>query len=244
MTAMKRRLSFFYAKRGKARVSLTLHTLVNIFGRSQITVYTGCMNVYETQYKALQFERAGLFKVILAKYQGRAVLYPGCSVHITPSLYFSHVVYVDQSEAAANFFADERFIAEFVSRSKHYEQSAYVRFIQQDYSTPLPLAEGSFDFLFALFAGGIARCCVSYLKVGGFLLTNNHQGDAIDASKRGDLKLTAKIRFQKEGYVISEYDLNEDDIPAQKMDNKFLKQGSQGMAYVEKETYYMFQRVR
>jgi len=202
------------------------------------------MNLYETQYKSLQFERAGLFKVILEKYHGRAVLYPGCSVHITPSLYFSHVVYVDQSDEAANFFADERSMAEFVSRNKHYEQSAYVRFIQQDYSTPLPLTEDSFDFLFALFAGGIAKCCVRYLKVGGFLLTNNHQGDAIDASKRGDLQLAARVRFQKDGYVISEYDLNEDDIPTQKLDNKFLKQASHGMAYVEKETYYLFRRVR
>lgn len=201
------------------------------------------MNQYETHYKSLQFERAGLFKSILEKYPGKTVLYPGCSAHVTPSLYFPHVVYVDQSDAAAAFFADERSIAEFVSRNKHYTQSAYVRFIQQDYSTSLPLVENNFDYLFALFAGGIAKCCVRYLKVGGYLLTNNHQGDAIDASNRGDLELTATIRFQKD-YVISEYGINKDDIPAQKPPSKYLKQVSQGMAYLENETYYLFRRAR
>jgi hypothetical protein len=200
------------------------------------------MNLYETQYKSLQFERAGLFKVILEKYPGRTVLYPGCSVHITPSLYFPHVVYVDESPVAANFFANERFIAEFVSRNKQYKQSAYVRFLQQDFSTPLSLTENSFDLLFALFAGGIAKTCVRYLKVGGFLLTNNHQGDANDAANRGDLRLKAQIRFQKGAYQASEYDLSEQDIPLKKLNSKYLKQVDQGVAYIEHEIYYLFQR--
>ena len=122
------------------------------------------MNLYETQYKSLQFERAGLFKAVQEKYNSRDVLYPGCSAHVTPSLYFPHVVYVDQSEAAAQFFADERSIAQFVSRNKHYEQSSYVRFVQQDYSTSLPLMEEKFDLLLALFAGGVAKSCLKYLK--------------------------------------------------------------------------------
>jgi hypothetical protein len=220
------------------------HALVNRSGQDWIPVYTVCMNPYETQYKALQFERAGLFKAVQEKYQSKDVLYPGSSVHITPSLYFPHVVYVDQSEAAAKFFADERFIAEFVSRNKLYKQSAYVRFIQQDYSTPLPVVEDKFDLVLALFAGGVASSCVRYLKIGGRLLTNNHQHDAMDAVRQDGLKLTAQIRFQKHAYIISEEDLDEDQIPAQKPDNKYLKQASQGVMYVEQETYYLFQRVR
>lgn len=201
------------------------------------------MHIYENTYKSLRFERAGLFKTVQEKYPGKDVLYPGSSVHVTPSLYFPHVVYVDQSEATAQFFASERPIAEFVSRNKHYEQSAYIRFIRQDYSQPLPLREESFDLLLALFTGGIAKSCYQYLKVGGFLLTNNHQGDAADAVQLADLQLTAKVVFQRQAYVISE-DVDEQEISRQKLNDKYLKQRDQEIAYVEQETYYLFRRTR
>lgn len=202
------------------------------------------MNLYETQYKSLQFERAGLFKAVQEKYQCREVLYPGSSVHVTPSLYFSHVVYVDQSDAAAQFFADERFIAEFVSRNKHYSQSAYVRFVQQDYCTSLPLLEEKFDLLLALFAGGIARSCAKYLRVGGLLLTNNHQSDAMDAVRDPNMKLVGIVNFKKGGYSIQESEMDEPRIPTQKMNNRYLTQVNDGVEYVENETYYIFKRVR
>src|SRR5215208_3955146 len=202
------------------------------------------MNKYESHYKSLQFERAGLFKVIHEKYQSRDVLYPGCSVHVTPSLYFPHVVYVDQSDAAAQFFTDERSIAQFVSRNKHYEQSAYVRFVQQDYSIPLPVMEEKFDLLLALFAGGVAKSCVQYLKVGGILLTNNHEGDAVDAGKDSTLELAGIIHFQEGAYSIKESELDAPRSPAQKLNNKYLKQMNDDVDYIENELYYIFQRSR
>jgi len=140
------------------------------------------MNKYTSPYSDLKFERKELFKLIRETYRGREVLYPGCSSHITPSLYYPHVIYVDKSQAAAQFFAEEKALLEFVKRSKHYKQSAYLRLIRQDYSNPLPFMEGSFDLLLVLFAGEISKACIRYLKPGGMLLTNNHQGDAIVAS--------------------------------------------------------------
>jgi hypothetical protein len=200
------------------------------------------MNNYKTQYADIHFERAGLFKAIREKYHPKDVLYPGCSVHITPSLYFPHVVYVDQSETAAQFFADKRSLLEFVDYNKHYRQSAYIRFIQQDYSQPLPLMEGKFDLLLSLFAGGITRSCTQYLKTGGLLLTNNHQCDALDAVNNPNLKLKATVRFQKGNYSIREEGLSEIRIPAQSRNNKYLRQASQGAEYIENEMYYLFER--
>jgi len=78
------------------------------------------------------------------------------------------VVYVDQSEAAAQFFADEKSLLGFLNRNKHYKSTAYIRFIQQDYSQPLPLMEGKFDLLLSLFAGEIARSVRSISKQVGF----------------------------------------------------------------------------
>ena len=202
------------------------------------------MHLYENHYTKLRFERAGLFKAIRDKYRCRDVLYPGCSVHITPSLYFPHVVYVDQSDRAAQFFADEKALLEFVNRNKQYRQSAYVRFIRQDYSQSLPLMEDAFDLLLSLFAGGIAHSCAEHLKPGGLLLTNNHQSDAMDAVNDGRFKLMATVRFQKGQYVILEDSVKEGTIPTQKINSKYLRQVDQGAEYIENETYYVFERSR
>jgi hypothetical protein len=198
------------------------------------------MHSYRSIYAELGFERGGLFETVRESFACRDVLYPGCSVHVTPSLYFPHIVYVDQSDAAEEFFANEGAILEFVNRHKHYRQSAYIRFIRQDYSRPLPLREEGFDLLLALFAGGIARSCTRYLKPGGLLLTNNHQGDAVDALRTSSLHLKATIRFKTGTYRIEANSL--EDIPARRSDVTSLKQGSTGTAYVEKEIYYLFQR--
>jgi hypothetical protein len=159
------------------------------------------MNHYKAQYIDLNIERAALFKAIRDQYHCRDVLYPGCSVHITPSLYFPHVVYVDQSDAAAQFFF----------------------------------------LLISLFAGGIARSCTQYLKPGGLLLTNNHQGDAVDAFNNGNYELITTVRFQKDTYSFSE-DIQGTNFPARKL-NKYLKQVNDSVEYLENETYYVFERL-
>jgi hypothetical protein len=201
------------------------------------------MNDYQAQYIELNFERAALFKAIRDKYHCREVLYPGCSVHITPSLYFPHVIYVDQSETAAQFFADEKSILEFLNRNKYYKTSTYLRFIQQDYLAHLPLMEGKFDLLLSLFAGGIAKSCVKYLKTGGLFLTNNHQNDAVEAIRSGEFKLLAALRFQKGSYSISE-DVRGTKLPVQKLNNRYLKRVNDSAQYMENETYYVFERSR
>ena len=199
------------------------------------------MKLYDNHYTKFHFERAGLFKTIRDAYQCRDILYPGCSVHITPSLYFLHVVYVDQGEAAAQFFANETSLLEFINHNKHYKQSPYIRFIQQDYYQSLPLMEGKFDLLISLFAGGVAKSCATYLKPGGLLLTNNHQDDAMDALKDGDFEQIATVQFQKGSYSVSE-DIKGTKLPSQKL-NKYLKQVNDSVQYVENETYYVFERL-
>lgn len=201
------------------------------------------MNSYKFQYSDLNFERAELFQFIQHTYSCREVLYPGCSIHITPSLYFPHVVYVDQSQAAAQFFAEEKPLNEFVSRNKSYKQSAYIRFIHQDYSASLPLMDGRFDLLLALFAGGISAACTRYLKIGGILITNNHQGDAADAARQDRLAFKALIRFNKGKYHLEEGIPDKRKITTPKLSSRYLKQTSRGLMYTENETYQVFTRI-
>jgi hypothetical protein len=60
---------------------------------------------YLRQYADLGFERSELFAFLQEEYHPVEVLYPGCSIHITPGFYFPHVVFVDRSPSTLSFFA-------------------------------------------------------------------------------------------------------------------------------------------
>lgn len=200
------------------------------------------MHTYQSQYSDLGFERAGLFRAILNRYPCREVLYPGCSVHITPSFFFPHVVYVDKGEWSARFFAGENSVLDYINRHKQYKQSAYVRFIEQDYLEPLPLLEANFDLVLALFAGGIARSCKKHLKKGGLLISNNHQNDAVDALRDEELRLIARIDFRSGRYVVVEHDLDSIQLSQKRSHKNALRNMRGTTEYADHETYYVFKR--
>ena len=201
-------------------------------------------DLYRKHYTELQFERAGLFGLMQKVYGGSQALYPGCFVHLTPSFYFPHVVYVDQHPEALAFFVDLEAVSQLIERNKHYGRSTYIRFIAQDFTCPLPLPLASFDLLISLFAGGIARTCKRYLRPGGILISNNHHKDAQEAAVDVEFTFLSVICFKGGKYqVIS-------DNPAglsnsSKVANRslrHLRQGNRGLEYVEKEYYFAFQK--
>ena len=202
------------------------------------------MSLYEKQYVAIQFERAGLFKLLREQYGCTEVLYPGSSVHITPSFYFPHLVYVDSSETAVHFFADETAVRNHINRHKTYKRSAYVRFIAQDYTTALPLPDGQFDLLLALFAPNVVQTCQKYLKRGGILVTNNFQDEAQTAVTNPALALVAVVQYRQKHYVLVE---DEPDRwlppPNNSKTKRYLKQTSAGFAYTEAENYFLFKKL-
>ena len=206
--------------------------------------HSDVIELYRKNYADLQFERAGLFELMQQIYRVSQALYPGCFVHLTPSLYFPHVVYVDRHPETQAFFADLESVSQFVERNKHYKRSAYIRFIAQDFTEPLPLPEASFDLLISLFAGGIARTCKRYLKPGGLLITNNHHKDVQDSATDAEFELLSAIRFQRGKYRLIE------DHPARLLAShggsarvlRYLRQGDRGIEYVENESYYVFRR--
>ena len=88
---------------------------------------------YQKYYLEPMHERAPLFKLTAEYIKCRSVLYPGCMVHITPSFYFPHVVYVDKHDVAHHFFSDLEAVKVYINRKKTYKRSAYIRFIEQDF---------------------------------------------------------------------------------------------------------------
>lgn len=200
---------------------------------------------YQKFYVAMAFERAGLFKQIRQQYSCQEVLYPGCSYHITPSFYFPHVVYVDQSHAAATFFAAHQAVLDLIHLHKTYKRHPFVQFINQDYRQPLPLQPHSFDLVLAIYAGDIVRPCKVYLKPGGLLLTNNHEEDARYAAADPALELIAVIQSHAGSYPIITDSLPQflTRLQHKEKPSAIMRQTSRGLLYFDEETYYLFRRI-
>ena len=201
------------------------------------------IDLYRKHYSDIRFERAGLFKAIKEKYNCNDALYPGSFIHITPSFFFPHVVYIDPNPIAIEFFADASSVLQHINRNKKYKRSSFVRFIAQDYSATLPLAEGQFDLLISLYAGGISRACKKYLKIGGVLVTNNFQNDAGEAAVDHEFQLISVVRYRKKTYMLIE-DAPEDFLASEgkARAKRYIKQTSYGIEYTENEDYFVFRR--
>ena len=121
----------------------------------------------------------------------------------TEALYFRHVVYVDRSDRSAQFFGDAAGTAKVIADRSRHRRPPYVRFIQQDFTEPLPLPEASFDLLLGLYTPGVARATAQYLRVGGLLVTDNHRGDATDALTERGLNLVGSGRTRRSAVDLS-----------------------------------------
>jgi len=202
---------------------------------------------YKKYFADMQLERAVLFEVIQQHYGNscKTVLYPGSYIHVTPSFAFPHVVYVDKSEATRQSFADLEGVIQFISRNKHYRQKPFVRFIDQDFTTSLPVPEKSFDLLISLYAPGIAASCTRYLKPGGLLLSNNHHDDAGWAARSGNFQLLTVVTEKRGQYMLSEHDLNAYFVPKPPGLTKApMKMINRHPEYTKNADYYVFKRVR
>lgn len=203
------------------------------------------IELYQKQYVEIKFERTGLFKLLQERYGCNEALYPGSSLHITPSLFIPHVVYVDQSSTAIKFFSDMESVQAYVNRKKFYKRRAYIRFISHDYTSPLALPRDGFDLLISLYAGGVYRACNTYLKQGGILLTNNHQNDIDAIVNDTGFQLSSIVKCSNGKYHI--IDKEEDKYMAEARNGlkarKYLKSTGQGLAYRgEVDVYFIFEK--
>lgn len=187
---------------------------------------------YQAIYCEINFERLGLFRLIGETYSCKEVLYPGCSIHVTPSFVFPHVVYVDKSADAKAFFDNQVELMDFVMRNRGYKRKPFIQFLHRDYSEALPLQGESFDLLLSFFAGTIAPACKKYLRKGGLLLTNQ-RGEA-----DFEFALVGMIRFEGGKYRF----VDEAVVPAKDAAKKYLRQSVRGLEYVENETYFVFEK--
>lgn len=155
-------------------------------------------HVYQEFVVAHGLERSALLETLRARCHGApTVLYPGSFVHVTPSFFFQHVVYVDKSDFARDFFERADAVVHLVDAHRRYRQKPFLRFLHQDFTAALPLPEASFDVLLALYASGVSRSCAHFVRPGGLLLTNDHRGDAHDAAALEGWALHAVIEERR-----------------------------------------------
>ena len=187
----------------------------------------------------------GLFRELNRKFEIDKVFYPGCYVHITPSLIFSNVTYADSFRSTYKFFEDAASLG-FIKENKEYPEEPSVRFYQQDYYEPFTELTDEFDLLISQYAGFVGQAAKPYLKTGGILVCNNSHGDASMASLDADYELIAVYRRKTdELYSISENNLSDYLQPksGKQPTQEQLTQAMRGVAYTKSPTGYIFEKV-
>ncbi len=191
------------------------------------------------------FERADLFEALKAKFSIHNALYPGSFVHITPSFFFSEVVYVDTDLRSKKFFEQNNLVADLIAKKKTYSSDAVFHFISADYSHSLDLNEKSFDLLISQYAGFISQACKRYLKINGILLANNSHGDAGMAFIDADYEFIAVVYVKGGKYHITNKNLESYFIPKKNIEvtKEYLEKLGKGLGYTKTANSYIFRRV-
>jgi hypothetical protein len=138
---------------------------------------SSALQQYLTAYRGINDWHLYAFRLIAQRYAPQRVLYPGSWNHVTPSLIFSYVVYIELSTRIEQQFEDSA-LKEYIHDHAEYPQRPQLLFHQADYRSGLEILENSFDLLLSLSAGLISRDCQHYLTPQGYLLVNNAHHDA------------------------------------------------------------------
>ena len=200
---------------------------------------------YKKYHADKDYTSIGLFKKLNEVYEIEKVLYPGSHVHITPSLIFPDVTYVDSFRNTYKFFEAED-VKKFVSKHKEYKSEARVQFYQQDYNKELPESENQFDLVISQYAGFVGQATKKYLKQNGLLVCNNSHGDASMVFLDPDYELVAVYNRKSDvSFSISEKNLDQyfiskkGELPTKEEIMKSMK----GVGYTKFPSGYIFRKI-
>lgn len=201
--------------------------------------------LYEKHYGGDKARR-GFFDLLASWQRPGRVLYPGSFIHVTASLVFPSVVYVDNDRNAKRFFSRMNDVVSFVARHKKYHETPEVIFHGSSYEADIPEPDGSFDLLISLYAGFISKPCKRYIKLGGVLAVNNSHGDAGLASIDPDYELIGVIQGQGDRLHLVDENLDVYFKPKKEKEvtEELLRKLNRGIGYTKTAPAYLFRRVR
>lgn len=201
---------------------------------------------YRKFYEKKDYTSIGLFKELKSMFKIKKVLYPGSFIHLTPSLVFPKVVYVDSDRRLKKFFEAED-VSAFIAKNKKYDQKAKFRAYQQDYTKSFPEKEKSFDLLISQYAGFVSQACKKYLSKGGILVVNNSHGDASIAKLDNDFEfISVYNRKSDKKFSISDKNPESYFIPkrGRLMSKTELTRRMRGQAFTKSPSGYIFRKIR
>ena len=203
-------------------------------------IQTSIQQTYEKRYEDIHFDRSQLFELINKTYHPKNVLYPGCSIHITPAFYFPKITFVDKSNETTHYFSALQEILPYVNKKKHFLKKSQIHFKCADYKTPG--LQACYDLLISLFSPRVIEFCGKFIIKGGMVLTHNYQEEARLLVNNDGWKKIACIEYHRGKYLLNEKATKE--IMGRKHDARYLRSTSYGTEYIEKEKYYIFERVK
>lgn len=202
------------------------------------------LNLYEKYHSKKEYTSIGLFREIRKRFNPERILYPGCYVHITPSLIFPDVVYVDSFRNTQKFYESSQ-VKEFIEKNKEYSEKIRLKFHHKDYNKDIPEDLESFDIVISQYGGFVGKAVKKYLKKGGFLVCNNSHGDASMASMDPEYELIAIYnRRTDEKFSISSKNLQEYMIPKKKIKitRESIEETMKGIPYTKSPSGYVFRK--
>ena len=197
-----------------------------------------------TGYRQSIGDRSSLFASLAGEWGCARALYPGSYLDLSPSTAIASVTYVDTDRRAARFFADEALVASELEGRAAPGAGAEVRFVQADYTEPLPLPDAGVGLLVSLYAGPVWDHCSRYLAPGGLLLANTSHGDASIAALDPALELVAAVQHRGDAYRLDSRELDTHLVPKKPAaaDPDLVRRSGRGIAYTRPAFAYLFRK--
>jgi len=204
---------------------------------------------YLSRYGGVHDWHLQAFQLINDKFSPRKVLYPGSWIHLTPSLVFPNVVYVDSFSNMEKAFNDSDLL-HYIEKHSSSQNKPKIKFHQADYKVNFG-EEANFDLLISLSSGLVSQACGSYLKKrGGVLFTNNEHYDASMAYVDPRFKLVGVFKTAG-NYIESEESIHSYFITTKggpitlEMVNENVERPPSKAKYKlkKKAVFYQFQRI-
>ena len=150
---------------------------------------TDALPTYLRDYREMRHSHdhdlLGVFRAVRRLIGAPRVVYPGSYVHLTPSLMFPRVCYVDSVKGFGAAMQSYDLIA-WLEAHKEYTEPTEVSAIDTAYDRIPPALFEEFGLMISLNAGAISQECKRLLTPGAHLLANDGHYDAARAQVDGD----------------------------------------------------------
>ncbi len=147
---------------------------------------------YRETHHSHDHDLLGVFRAVRRLIGAPRTVYPGSYVHLSPSLVFPGVCYVDSVKGFGVAMQSDDLIA-WLDAHKEYAEPTAVWAIESAYDRIPSTLFARFGLMVSLNAGAVSQECKQLLTPGAHLLVNDGHYDAARAQVDGDYTLVAAV---------------------------------------------------